>query len=286
MKDSVFTLLFGEPAHALELYNALSGANYPADTPVEMVTIKNAFIQNRVNDVAFLLGDKLIVLVEHQSTDNENIPLRFLMYASAEYQRITANTPRALYSKQLLPIRKPEFVVLYNGKAPHPAKKVLRLSDAFMKPDMGSEIESCLELTATVLNIHSPENARLLSRSGYLGGYAWLFQRIEHWKSQGYVGIDAIMKAVEDCKREGILVDFMRRYGSEVINMLFYEFDLDECIRVNREEGGRKILIKNVKGMLAEGFPVEGIARACDLSVEDVERIKEDAYYPSTSQMV
>jgi len=36
----------------------------------------------QINDVSFTVGDRLIVLIEHQSTINENMPLRLLMYVA------------------------------------------------------------------------------------------------------------------------------------------------------------------------------------------------------------
>jgi len=49
-KDSVFTLLFSEPPAALELYNAVTGQNYPPDTKIEIVTLSNALFKGQLND--------------------------------------------------------------------------------------------------------------------------------------------------------------------------------------------------------------------------------------------
>jgi hypothetical protein len=83
-KDSVFSLLFSEPPAALELYNAVTGQNYPPDTKLEIVTLSNALFKGQLNDVAFVVDDRLVVLIEHQSTINNNIPLRMLMYLVAK----------------------------------------------------------------------------------------------------------------------------------------------------------------------------------------------------------
>jgi len=71
-KDSVFTMLFSDPPAALEIYNAVTGQNYPPDTKIEIVTLSNAIFKGQLNDVAFVVDDRLIVLMEHQSTINKN----------------------------------------------------------------------------------------------------------------------------------------------------------------------------------------------------------------------
>ncbi|MDR2044572.1 MAG: hypothetical protein LBQ15_09455 [Clostridium sp.] len=54
----------------------------PPDTPVTMKTLDDVLFMDRVNDLAFLVGDLLIVLMEHQSSLNENLPLRLLLYVA------------------------------------------------------------------------------------------------------------------------------------------------------------------------------------------------------------
>jgi hypothetical protein len=57
-KASVFSMLFSEPPAALELYNAVTGQNYPPDTKIEIVTLSNALFKGQLNDVAFVVDDK------------------------------------------------------------------------------------------------------------------------------------------------------------------------------------------------------------------------------------
>jgi hypothetical protein len=66
-------------AATLELYNAVTGQNYPPDTKIEIVTLSNALFKGQLNDVAFVVDDRLVVLMEHQSTVNNNMPLRMLL---------------------------------------------------------------------------------------------------------------------------------------------------------------------------------------------------------------
>jgi len=47
---------------------------------------------------------------------------------------------------------------------------------------------------------------------------------------------DAITAAVRSCMERKILVSFLKRHGSEVLNMLFTEWNLEDAIAVRCEE--------------------------------------------------
>ena len=73
-KDSVFSLLFSDPDLLRELYCALEGVTLPIDTPVTINTLNDVLFMDRINDISFEIGGKLVILIEHQSTINPNIP--------------------------------------------------------------------------------------------------------------------------------------------------------------------------------------------------------------------
>lgn len=61
-KDNIFRKLFDDEEKILELYNALSGRNYPPGTDVEIVTLENVFFNDIKNDLAFIIDKKFISL--------------------------------------------------------------------------------------------------------------------------------------------------------------------------------------------------------------------------------
>ena len=85
-KATLFSELFNEPDRLRELYNALAGTDYGEDTPVEINTLENVFFNDLKNDVSFTIDDKYVLLLEHQSTLNNNMPLRCLMYIARVYE--------------------------------------------------------------------------------------------------------------------------------------------------------------------------------------------------------
>jgi len=71
----------------LELYNAMNGTAYENPGDLIVTTLENAIYMGMKNDVSFLLYDQLL-LYEHQSTKNPNIPLRNLFYVSNVYSAL------------------------------------------------------------------------------------------------------------------------------------------------------------------------------------------------------
>ena len=161
-KSSVFATLFGKPDIFIELYNALSGSAYPLDTIVKPATLTDVLFMDQQNDVAFVIGDAIVVLIEHQASINENMPLRLLMYIARVYELIIDN--KAVYKDKLLKVPKPEFIVLYNGIDEFPNEKTLRLSDAFnQSPSPG--LGGVLDLSVRVVNINKGYNLNIIQLS-------------------------------------------------------------------------------------------------------------------------
>ena len=125
-KDSVFVTIFHDKSKLIELYNALFDTNYDESTPIDIVTIKDVLFRTLKNDLAFVLGGRFVVLVEHQSSINENMPLRDLMYISTVLKRMVDTT--RLYRERRLMIPRPEFIVLlfrHRNKSTYPDISVI-----------------------------------------------------------------------------------------------------------------------------------------------------------------
>jgi D-serine deaminase-like pyridoxal phosphate-dependent protein len=65
-KDSVFTSLFSDKKRLLELYNAIEGTSYKNPNLININTLQGVLFPDRQNDISFTIGDKLVVLIEHQ----------------------------------------------------------------------------------------------------------------------------------------------------------------------------------------------------------------------------
>lgn len=91
-KDSVLVDLFYEDESAEEneiaLYNALHDETLPEGIKIRKIRVENVLYMNFKNDISFDVGGKLIVFGEHQSTINENMPLRNLLYIGRAYEQL------------------------------------------------------------------------------------------------------------------------------------------------------------------------------------------------------
>ena len=145
-QDPLFRFLFGNKESAIELYNALEGTDYGMDTEVEFTTLENVFYVEGKNDLGFSIAGKFVVLTEHQSTINGNMPLRFLNYVAQTYNHGLKN--EELFKRKPIQILTPEFFVIYTGSEDW-NRTELRLSDSFI----GSVPENSLELVVKIIDV-------------------------------------------------------------------------------------------------------------------------------------
>ena len=230
-KDSVFTHLFRDPAREYELYSAVAPGRIPPGAVVKDVTLSGIVYKDRVNDLSFLVGDKLVVFFEHQGSINDNMPLRDLIYCGRVYEMIIAKT--SIYSENRVMIPTPEFYVLYNGVRPFPEKAVLRLSDSYKAPPAG---EPALDLVVQVFNVNAGFNEDMVRRSEALSGYVTLVSTVREYEKAGMPMEDAVKAAIVHCIKSGILVEYLEKHASEVINMVFQEWDWDMARKVWESE--------------------------------------------------
>ena len=130
-KDSVFVDFFSEDRTAktnfLALYNALHGTDYQSTAILKNIRLKQVLYMSFANDVSYLVDNKIIVLAEHQSTINPNMPIRCLEYIARLYEQFYKSKEK--YSRKQVAIPTPEFYVFYNGKEPYRGDSLLKLSD-------------------------------------------------------------------------------------------------------------------------------------------------------------
>jgi hypothetical protein len=230
-KAGVFMDLFGEPEKELELYNAFSRVQYPPDTPVIDLTLADALYMDRINDLSFSIGGKLVVFFEHQASINVNMPLRFVLYYGRVLEKLFDTSE--MYSEKRVTIPTPEFYVLYNGIKPFPDKTVYRLSDSFAQPESG---ELSLELEATVYNINKGYNEEIVKRSKHLHGYVTFVAMVRVNEESGMERSMAVEKAIKECIELGILAEYLKSNASEVSNMLLQEWNWEDAKAVWQRE--------------------------------------------------
>lgn len=86
----------------------------PEGTEIWKFRVDDILYMNFRNDISFDVGGKLLVFGEHQSTINENMPLRSLMYIGRAFEQLVPIAQRYKRHRVMLP--KPEFYTFYNGE--------------------------------------------------------------------------------------------------------------------------------------------------------------------------
>ena len=229
-KDSVFRMLYSRKEELLSLYNALNGTDYQDPEQLEVTTLENAIYMNMKNDVSFLL-DAEMMLYEHQSTWNPNMPLRDLIYITRLLEKYVNR--ESLYASTPVRIPAPHFVVFYNGSSDVSEDVILKLSDAF-EERKGSHLERKepeLELKVHFLNINQGYNEELMERCRTLREYSEFVARIRRYAAGETAIEEAVDRAVTECIAEGILADFLRSQRAEVVAVSIFEYNEEKELK-------------------------------------------------------
>lgn len=138
----------------------------------------------------------------------------------------------------------PHFVTFYNGLEKWiETDEVIKLSDMFELPVDKLEIE----IEVRVINING--NADILKKCKTLHDYMTFVNKVRHKTDVDKLDIrTAVIKAIDECIEEGILVDFFEGHREEVVEVSIYDYD---------EEKTRKTLFEEAKEMCRDEVKAE-----------------------------
>ena len=306
-KDSVFVDLFARDITAKEnfisLYNALHGTNLDVETTdVQPVMLERVLYMKYYNDIAMLIDGKVVILIEHQSTINKNMPFRFLEYIARIYEKITTKDEK--FGRKLVKLPIPEFYVFYNGKDDYPTESIMKLSDAFMQLDgkLKNQLENenyPLEISVKVININVDKENPILKRCEALKEYSEFIEQVRSNIENNVP--EPLTNAIKEAIKKGFLSDYLNRKSTEVQNMLLAEYDYDTDIAVQRREafddgfsageergrnegisiglsqgitqGAHQKAVETARNALTMNLSVEQVAILTGLSVEEIEKL-------------
>ena len=294
-RDSLFRKYFEHPDKLAALHELLTGIP-TAEQNVEIKTLKSVLFNRLKNDISFKVGDRFIVLFEHQSTINPNMPARMLLYSAMLYRKMLSK--ESIYSKKLIPLPAPEFYVLYNGKEPWTDNSKLYLSSAF------AENQHNLELVVTIRNIRYNKDNELLQKYKPLHDYSFFVYDVEQRVASGDSLANAIRSATNYCINHNIMRDYLSANYEEVFEMMSLRWNEKDakkyCQKEAREEGHAAGLVEGraqglsqghaqglaqgrmsatitfIKNLISMRMPYSYIAKATNTSIEEVQRIAKE----------
>lgn len=271
IKDSIFTFLFGEPEYTMELYQTLHPEDTTVrDSDVKLVTLQNVLANGMYNDLGFQVRDKLILLVEAQSTFSENIPLRMLLYLAATYKDYVEEHKLSLYREKKVSIPRPELYVVYTGNKQHVSDE-LKLSSLF-------EGDGSVELSVKVL--------RDDGKGSIVDQYIAFSQIVdEQVKLHGRTD-EALYETLRICRERKILKPFLDSREKEVVDIMTTLFDQqkvweielynrrEEAREEGREEGREEERVAMLRRLLKKAS-LPDVAKLTGISQEEIERLTQ-----------
>lgn len=264
IKDSVFTDLFGDSKYLLQLYQSL----HPEDTEVKesdlsTVTLENIFTDDIYNDLGFIKGDKLMVLVEAQSTWTANIIIRALEYMVNSYRRYFTDNDMNLYKSKKVKLPKPELYVIYTGnRKTHPEE--ITLSEEFF----GGEK---VAVEVTVKMIYDGRKGDIIYQ--YVAFTKILDEQVKLYGRTKR----AIQEAIQICKDENILKEYLESRESEVVDIMMQLYDKEEVMRLYTKDVAVKASVEMLQEIgLSFMETVEKIATKFSFSQSRAESAVEE----------
>ena len=217
-KNSVFLNLFQDKSYLLKLYKTL----HPEDTAATEdsltdVTIENVLTDNLYNDLGFIVGNKLMILVEAQSTWTMNILVRVLLYLAQSYHEYFQRTSQNYYKSKKVKMPKPELYVIFTGNKGRKPDRI-SLSKEFFE---GADID--IEVKAKV--IYESDTDDIINQ--YI-----IFCKVfnEQTKQHGMTQ-KAVTETIRICKDRNVLREYLAQREKEVVTIMMSLFDEEQIMR-------------------------------------------------------
>jgi len=248
VRDTAFTFMFNNETYMIQLYNYLTGIEI-CSTQIRSVRLENKLTKSRLyNDVAYITDDNhLLVMIEHQSTLNENMLFRMLeYYASLVSMFVIKEEGQNKYGSKEMQIPKAEFHIVFNGKGEMDGNSELDLGD--------------IQVKGSITNIHF-NNLTHHDPNHSLIAYAKLIELVEDMELH-------INDAIDQLLEEGYLAEF---FGRREIRDMFVEiFSYDQELI---EKGIEKNKLATARKALENGLSVGQVVAITDLSQEEVQKV-------------
>ena len=219
VKNSVFLDLFQDKKNLLKLYKTL----HPEDTDatedtLDIVTIDNVLTDNLYNDLGIMVGNnRLLLLLEAQSSWTVNILIRILLYLAQSYHEYFERTSQSLYKSTKVKMPKPELYIIYTGNR---GKKpdTISLSKEFFD---GADID--IEVRAKV--IYESETEDIINQ--YI-----IFCKVfdEQRKLYGMTE-QTVRETIRICKDRNVLKEYLMNREVEVVTIMMSLFNDEQIMK-------------------------------------------------------
>ena len=267
IKDSVFTNLFQDRKYLLQLYKTLhpEDCNVTEDEIAD-VTIKHVLVDADYNDLGFSVGNRLMILIESQSTWTLNIIIRALMYLIQTYHDYFKRTNQNLYGSKKVNMPMPELYVIFTGERKN-IPNTISLSKEFFD---GAKISIDAEV-----KVLYQENEKDI-----IGQYI-IFSKVYNEQRNIYGNTkQAVTETIRICKDRNVLREYLESKEQEVVDIMMTLFDDEQILKAyakdiedNKEKETER---KTAERMIKDGeMPLDKIARYVpSLSMDELKELE------------
>ena len=270
IRDSVFTNLFQEKKYLLQLYKALHPEDGEAtEDEIADITLKHVLVDADYNDLGFSVGDRLMVLVESQSTWTMNIIIRALMYLMQTYHDYFKRTNQNSYGSKKVKMPKPELYVIFTGER-KTIPDIISLSKDFFN---GTRISIDAEI-----KVLYQENERDI-----IGQYI-IFCKVYQEQRKCYGNTrEAVTETIRICKDRNVLKEYLESREKEVVDIMMTLFDDEQIYKAFendiKQETAKEVARNKAVFMIQKGkITIDEIAEYFpELSEEDRKEIESQA---------
>lgn len=265
-KDTLFTKLFEDVENQKKLYQTLFHDNEIKEEDIRLITLEHVFSRDFYNDLGLLIKDKLILLVESQSTFNPNMALRFLIYIANTYQDYIVENAIYIYGTKKITIPTPQFFLIYTGEKEYP--DTLTLSSLY-----ADSTNPSLELSVNILS----EKQEKTSIIGQYIRFCKFFDENKKGAKTKEEIFSSLRKTIDFCIENNILTDFLIRHRKEAMDFMISIFTEEQLRAMEKkedfEEGLEQGILKVAKNMKEEGFPHEVILKLTKLPLDKIKTL-------------
>ncbi len=251
IKDSVFTNLFQDKKYLLQLYKALhpEDCNVTEDEIAD-VTIKHILVDADYNDLGFSIGNRLMILVESQSTWTLNIIIRALMYLIQTYHDYFKRTNQNLYGSKKVNVPIPELYVIFTGERKN-IPDTISLSKEFF-----GKAKSAIDAEIKVLYQENENNI--------IGQYI-IFSKVYNEQRKLYGNTkQTVIETIRICKDRNVLKEYLESKEQEVVDIMMTLFDDEQILKAYAKD------IEDNKEKETERKTAERLIKKGKMTLEDI----------------
>ncbi|MCM1431796.1 MAG: hypothetical protein NC180_09670 [Muribaculaceae bacterium] len=228
------------------------------------VTLKHVLVDADYNDLGFSVGNRLMVLVESQSTWTMNIIIRALMYLIQTYHDYFKRTTQNLYGSKKANMPKPELYVIFTGER-EDIPEVISLSEEFF----GGE-KVAIDAEVRVLYRENEKDI--------IGQYI-IFCKVYNEQRKVYGNKkQAIIETIRICKDRNVLKEYLEKREQEVVDIMMTLFDDEQILKAYTKDIEDNIERETAERMIRKGkMTLDEIADYVpDLSLDEIKRIEAE----------